>query len=115
MFLLVMRHCTYRNHFSSIQCECPRFSTLLIFLLLTISSTSRDILCQDTDLIFEQLFLEDGLSQSIVESILQDKKGFMYFGTEDGLNVYDGYRLLYLDQNPIFRAFALVVLHGDAC
>ncbi len=39
----------------------------------------------------EHLSLEDGLSQSIVYSITQDHKGFMWFGTQDGLNRYDGY------------------------
>jgi DNA-binding NtrC family response regulator/ligand-binding sensor domain-containing protein len=95
-----MRHCTYRHHYSDIQCKRTQFSSLLIFPLLTILFFSQDIFCQGTDLIFEQLFLEDGLSQSIVETILQDEKGFMYFGTEDGLNVYDGYRFDVLRNDP---------------
>jgi diguanylate cyclase (GGDEF)-like protein len=40
---------------------------------------------------FEHLTLEQGLSQSNVLSILQDSKGQMWFGTENGLNSYDGY------------------------
>jgi len=40
---------------------------------------------------FEQLSLDDGLSQSTVNVILQDHKGFLWVGTEDGLNRYDGY------------------------
>ncbi|MEI6141192.1 MAG: two-component regulator propeller domain-containing protein [Mariniphaga sp.] len=34
---------------------------------------------------------EDGLSQNYVSSIIQDNSGFMWFGTMDGLNCYDGY------------------------
>ncbi|MCE7066623.1 two-component regulator propeller domain-containing protein [Dyadobacter sp. CY326] len=40
---------------------------------------------------FKHLTTNEGLSQSHVISILNDKKGFMWFGTEDGLNKYDGY------------------------
>ncbi|MBN2282117.1 MAG: PAS domain-containing protein [Candidatus Marinimicrobia bacterium] len=37
------------------------------------------------------LSIEDGLSQNTVQTILQDGYGFMWFGTQDGLNRYDGY------------------------
>jgi ligand-binding sensor domain-containing protein len=40
---------------------------------------------------FQRLSSADGLSQSTVQSIIQDHKGFMWFGTMDGLNRYDGY------------------------
>jgi ligand-binding sensor domain-containing protein/signal transduction histidine kinase len=40
---------------------------------------------------FEHLSLEEGLSQSVVNAILQDHKGFLWIGTDDGLNRYDGY------------------------
>jgi ligand-binding sensor domain-containing protein/signal transduction histidine kinase len=39
---------------------------------------------------FGRVSVDDGLSQSSVMSIVQDKRGFMWFGTEDGLNRYDG-------------------------
>ena len=40
---------------------------------------------------FDRLTPESGLSQSSVVTILQDSQGFMWFGTENGLNRYDGY------------------------
>ena len=40
---------------------------------------------------FEQLGLADGLSQSVIHAIIQDHFGFLWIGTEDGLNRYDGY------------------------
>lgn len=39
---------------------------------------------------FKSLEVEDGLSQTMVYAILQDKQGFMWFGTQNGLNRYDG-------------------------
>ncbi|MBU2493170.1 MAG: hypothetical protein KJ571_11145 [Bacteroidetes bacterium] len=44
------------------------------------------------DIKFERLSIEHGLSQITVQAILQDSKGFIWFGTEDGLNRYDGYK-----------------------
>ncbi|WP_298532336.1 two-component regulator propeller domain-containing protein [uncultured Algibacter sp.] len=40
---------------------------------------------------FERLTTDDGLSQSDINVIHQDRDGFMWFGTHDGLNRYDGY------------------------
>ncbi len=50
--------------------------------------------------VFARLSIEQGLSQSIVECILQDSKGFMWFGTQDGLNKFDGYKFTVLRQDP---------------
>ena len=43
-----------------------------------------------SDLKFTHLTTNDGLSQSAVTAILQDRQGFMWFATRDGLNRYDG-------------------------
>ena len=40
---------------------------------------------------FERFSLEDGLSQNSVLTLLQDQSGFLWIGTQDGLNRYDGY------------------------
>ena len=55
---------------------------------------------QDRRLRFGQLSYKDGLSQSVVMCSLQDRIGFMWFGTQDGLNLYDGYRFRVYKHNP---------------
>ena len=42
---------------------------------------------------FEHLTTRDGLSQSTVMSVLQDSQGFLWLGTESGLDRYDGYSI----------------------
>ena len=48
---------------------------------------------QPPSLRFDHLSLEQGLSQATVNAIVQDKLGFMWFGTQDGLNRFDGYSI----------------------
>jgi ligand-binding sensor domain-containing protein len=52
------------------------------------------------DIEFEEISIDEGLSQSIVECIIQDRNGFMWFGTEDGLNKYDGYTFTIMRHDP---------------
>ena len=61
-------------------------SILLFFVLLCSFGYS-----QQTNIKFGHLSLKDGLSQSEVLCIIQDKKGLLWFGTQDGLNQYNGY------------------------
>lgn len=42
---------------------------------------------------FKTVSIDDGLSQSQVKAIAQDHLGFMWFGTQNGLNRYDGYNI----------------------
>ena len=43
---------------------------------------------------FENLSIDDGLSNEYVTAIFQDSKGYMWIGTRDGLNRYDGQRII---------------------
>lgn len=52
------------------------------------------------DLKFSHLTPNDGLSQGYVVDILQDRRGFMWFATRDGLNRYDGNAFVVYKNNP---------------
>ena len=49
---------------------------------------------------FKRLGIEDGLSQSTINSIIQDNEGYMWIGTANGLNKYDGYSFTIFTNNP---------------
>jgi ligand-binding sensor domain-containing protein/two-component sensor histidine kinase len=52
------------------------------------------------DYLFRQITIKEGLSQSSILAILQDKKGFMWFGTGNGLNKFDGYNFTVYLNDP---------------
>ncbi|MBC7391469.1 MAG: response regulator [Opitutaceae bacterium] len=62
-----------------------RFLYIILFLILCL-----DTFGQKLDFNFINLGTNEGLSSNTVNSILKDSYGFMWFGTEDGLNKYDG-------------------------
>lgn len=47
------------------------------------------------------LGIKEGLSQGFVRSIIQDREGFMWFSSKDGLNQYDGYRFRVIRGNSL--------------
>jgi serine phosphatase RsbU (regulator of sigma subunit)/ligand-binding sensor domain-containing protein len=73
----------------------PFFSKILIsagFLLFIIAVEGPFAAGSSQKPTFEHYSLDEGLSQSIVFAIHKDRRGFMWFGTESGLNRYDGYQ-----------------------
>lgn len=53
-------------------------------------SRTAPIAVRDISVRFEHLTVADGLSQTTIYAIYQDRHGFMWFATQDGLNRYDG-------------------------
>src|SRR5438105_15163526 len=49
---------------------------------------------------FTRISIEQGLSQSTVQVILQDKSGFIWLGTDEGLDRFDGYSFLVFKNDP---------------
>ncbi len=78
------------------------FNTYIIGSLLILFTlfTPLILIAQQSSLKFEHISLDQGLSQSIVQVIHKDQKGFMWFGTQSGLNKYDGYTFTEYKYNP---------------
>jgi signal transduction histidine kinase/ligand-binding sensor domain-containing protein/DNA-binding response OmpR family regulator len=66
--------------------------SLYALILFILQAVVFPTFSQKPTLKFEHLGINNGLSQNNVLCVLQDHKGFMWFGTRDGLNKYDGYR-----------------------
>lgn len=67
-----------------------KFKSSILNILLLFALGVPDLSAQNY--IFDYLNVEEGLSQSSVNSIVQDRTGYIWFGTSNGLNRYDGYQ-----------------------
>ncbi|WP_423146268.1 two-component regulator propeller domain-containing protein [Rubrolithibacter danxiaensis] len=70
-----------------------------VFILLILVFSTGFIQAQTLNK-FKHISIEDGLSELNVRTICQDKYGFMWFGTRDGLNRYDGKKFKIYKNNP---------------
>jgi signal transduction histidine kinase/ligand-binding sensor domain-containing protein/DNA-binding response OmpR family regulator len=73
---------------------CINTRISIVALILFLSSSSIKVFSQSGQIRFKNLSVTQGLSQNLVQCILKDKTGFMWFGTRDGLNRYDGYKFV---------------------
>lgn len=79
-----------------------RVRFLPLFVLCAVGAVSG-IEPPSGDLRFDHLGISDGLSNSSVSSIVQDETGFIWFGTQSGLNRYDGYSVERFEHDPFDR------------
>lgn len=63
----------------------------LLLTLFFITPSYAQVNAPGDNIEFDRISVDEGLSQVTVVAILQDRKGFMWFGTMEGLNRYDGY------------------------
>ena len=77
-----------------------RITLLVVCMSLALVCQSH-LFAQQKELKFKHISAKDGLSQSSVLSIVQDRQGFMWFGTRTGgLNKYDGYSFTAFKHDP---------------
>lgn len=88
----------FRGKNINFQSKIEKYSLIAVFCLLFLAIHSKT-LSQPDVLKFRNLTVEDGLSQNSVLCIAQDDRGFMWLGTRNGLNRYDGYRFKYFTVN----------------
>jgi signal transduction histidine kinase/ligand-binding sensor domain-containing protein/DNA-binding response OmpR family regulator len=86
---------------------------LPIFLALFLAASGQ----LHAQLKMESLTVADGLSQGFVTCMIQDHKGFLWIGTYDGLNRYDGYSVKQFKPRPFdslsIQTSYITYLHED--
>lgn len=74
------------------------FYSVAFLAAVFVSSSSSAHGYFDVNVRFKHLGIEQGLSQEVVQSIYQDEEGYLWFGTQEGLNRYDGYTFTVFNQ-----------------
>jgi ligand-binding sensor domain-containing protein/serine phosphatase RsbU (regulator of sigma subunit) len=97
-FFLRKKPLPYATHAYGSKKNVLFFAWLLLasLLFLTLPTQAQQIGKES----FDRLSVEDGLSQNAVNCIFQDSKGFIWLGTQDGLDRYDGYEFKSYKHNP---------------
>ncbi|MCU4176075.1 ligand-binding sensor domain-containing protein [Carboxylicivirga sp. N1Y90] len=71
----------------------------LLLAVLILLSVVNNAGAQKRNYTFNRFSIDDGLSQNSVLSLLKDKRGFIWVGTSDGLNRYDGVSVTVFEAN----------------
>ncbi len=89
-----------------------------LFSMLILIQGKNVFALGESEVRFNNLTLKDGLSQVTVNKIIQDNRGYMWFGTSDGLNKYNGhefvvFRELGNDKNSINSSLISSIIEYD--
>lgn len=97
----------------------PGFSALCIAFCMVLQAYSQESFNNATQnlsfarILSENMNIQKGLSQNTIYCMTQDNKGFMWFGTWDGLNRYDAYNFLIYNREQGLSNEAVRALFQD--
>ena len=74
-----------------------QLSSLITFIFLL---CFINLHAQNYNISFEHITSDNGLSENVIDAVFQDSQGFLWFGTDEGLNKYDGYQFKIFKNNP---------------
>jgi signal transduction histidine kinase/CheY-like chemotaxis protein/ligand-binding sensor domain-containing protein len=83
--------------FAAYRSPIKLFLSYVLLFLLGIPLIAH---AQISDVRFRHISIEQGLSNSTITCVFQDSRGFMWFGTRDGLNRYDGSKVVIYRNKP---------------
>lgn len=75
-------------------------SEIRLYLVLLLMLCGLSVFSRNVENRFTHITTTDGLSHSNVYSIIRDSRGYMWFGTTDGLNKFDGYNIIVYRNDP---------------
>jgi len=92
------------TNFKTLKFGCIRIVLFLCLISFLSVISPKVVLSQDPrnskTYKFEPLTMSEGLSFNMVEVIFQDQKGYIWIGTRNGLNKYDGYEITVFQNDP---------------
>ncbi len=95
-----MKHMLSASIFAVITLFVSPFSASTLALPAETASNARSETVPGSIIRFEHLTIEHGLSQNAGVVIFQDSKGYLWIGTQDGLNRYDGFNFKIYKHDP---------------